>query len=59
MFSRRCDSTASQEGLLAIAIIGGVLWSNVLAYGGVSLAPYAELVELQQIGKQFAHRARR
>jgi hypothetical protein len=41
-------------GLLAVAIVGGVLWSNVLAYGGVSLAPYGELVELQQIGEQFA-----
>lgn len=49
----RLDRVAG--GLLAIAIVGGVLWSNVLAYGGVSLAPYAELVELQQIGKQFAH----
>jgi hypothetical protein len=42
-------------GLLIVVIAGGVLWSNILAYGGVSLAPYGELHELQQIGKQFAH----
>jgi len=41
-------------GILVVVIAGGVLWSNVLAYGGVSLAPYGELVELEQIGKQFA-----
>ncbi len=41
-------------GLLIVAIAGGVLWSNVLAYGGVSLAPYGELVELQGIGNRFA-----
>jgi hypothetical protein len=41
-------------GLLAVAVVGGVLWSNVLAYGGVSLAPYGVLLELEQIGKQFA-----
>jgi hypothetical protein len=41
-------------GLLAIAIVGGVLWSNVLAYGGVSLAPYGQLHELQQIGEELA-----
>ena len=41
-------------GLLIVAIAGGVLWSNVLAYGGVSLAPYGQLVELESIGKEFA-----
>jgi hypothetical protein len=41
-------------GLLIVAIAGGVLWSNVLAYGGVSLAPYGVLHELQQIGHRFA-----
>jgi hypothetical protein len=40
--------------LLVIAVAGGVLWSNVVAYGGVSLAPYGELVELQRIGEKFA-----
>jgi hypothetical protein len=41
-------------GLLLAALAGGVLWSNVLAYGGVSLAPYGQLHELQQIGRRFA-----
>jgi hypothetical protein len=41
-------------GMLMIAIVGGVLWSNVVAYGGVSLAPYDQLVELEQIGKEFS-----
>jgi len=41
-------------GLLIVAVAGGVLWSNVLAYGGVSLAPYGLLRELQEIGHDFA-----
>jgi hypothetical protein len=41
-------------GILAFAIVVGVLWSNVLAYGGVSLAPYGVLHELQEIGHRFA-----
>jgi hypothetical protein len=42
-------------GAALIAVVaGGVLWSNVLAYGGVSLAPYDQLVELESIGKEFA-----
>jgi hypothetical protein len=40
--------------LLATIVAGGVLWSNVLAYGGADLAPYAQLAELQQIGEDFA-----
>lgn len=40
--------------LLLAAVAGGVLWSNVLAYGGVSLAPYGQLHELRQIGERFA-----
>lgn len=41
-------------GLALIAVVaGGVLWSNVLAYGGVDLAPYGQLVELQEIGEDF------
>ncbi|MEX2447901.1 MAG: hypothetical protein WD404_04055, partial [Solirubrobacterales bacterium] len=39
--------------LLVAAVAGGVLWSSVLAYGGVSLAPYDQLVELEQIGEEF------
>lgn len=43
------------EGLLLLAAVaGGVLWSNVLAYRDVSLAPRAQLAELETIGKRFA-----
>ncbi len=40
--------------LLILAISGGVLWSNILAYGGVNLAPYGQLRELERIGHEFA-----
>jgi hypothetical protein len=41
------------------AVVGGViafgvLWSNVLAYREVWLAPRGQLVELEQIGEEFA-----
>jgi hypothetical protein len=39
---------------LAAAILGGVLWSNALAYRDVNLAPRAQLAELEQIGHRFA-----
>jgi hypothetical protein len=39
---------------LVVLVAGGVLWSNVLAYGGVDLAPYGQLHELEQIGNRFA-----
>jgi hypothetical protein len=43
------------EGMLALAVVaGGVLWSNVLAYHNVNLAPRAQLVELEQVGHRFA-----
>jgi hypothetical protein len=43
------------EGILALAVVaGGVLWSNVLAYHDVNLAPRAQLVELERIGHRFA-----
>ncbi len=32
----------------------GVLWSNALAYHGVTLAPHDQLAELEAIGKRFA-----
>jgi hypothetical protein len=35
-------------------IVVGVLWSNVLAYREVWLAPREQLVELEQIGEEFA-----
>ncbi|MGH3009955.1 MAG: hypothetical protein ACRDLM_11200 [Gaiellaceae bacterium] len=38
----------------AVAVCGGVLWSNALAYGGARLAPQDQLADLQQIGAQFS-----
>jgi len=37
-------------------LVAGVVWSNVLAYQGVWLAPYDQLKELEQIGNRFAGR---
>jgi hypothetical protein len=43
------------EGLLlAILIVGGVFWSNALAYHDVWLAPRAQLRELELIGERFS-----
>jgi hypothetical protein len=39
---------------LAVALVGGVLWSDVLAFRGASLAPYDRLAELEDIGTRFA-----
>jgi hypothetical protein len=39
---------------LLAAVAGGVLWSNLLAYGSVDLAPRDQLAELEQIGEEFA-----
>jgi len=38
----------------ALLLGAGVIWSNALGYGGVSLAPRAQLVELETIGKRFS-----
>jgi hypothetical protein len=35
-------------------VLGGILWSNALAYHDVSLAPYDQLRELQSIGAEIA-----
>jgi hypothetical protein len=43
-----------EGGVLAAAVVGGVLWSNVLAYREVALAPRSRLAELEQIGERFA-----
>lgn len=40
--------------ILLVAVAGGVIGSNVLAYGGASLAPYGQLRELEQVGERFA-----
>lgn len=43
------------EGVvLAVAIAGGVLWSNVLAYREVNLAPRERLFELERTGENIA-----
>lgn len=42
-------------GIALLAVVaGGVLWSNVVAYGSVDLAPYEQLSELEQIGEEFS-----
>jgi hypothetical protein len=40
--------------VVGVLLAGGVLWSNVLAYGGVNLAPRDRFAELEQIGEQTA-----
>ncbi|HSJ17038.1 MAG TPA: hypothetical protein VK920_02985, partial [Solirubrobacterales bacterium] len=41
--------------LLVLAVIaGGVMWSNALAYREVTLAPRAQLAELETIGERIA-----
>jgi hypothetical protein len=37
-----------------VATLAGVVWSNVLAYQDVNLAPRAQLAELEEIGERFA-----
>ena len=43
-----------EAAVAAVAIAGGVLWSNTLAYHEVSLAPRGQLHELETIGHEFA-----
>ena len=43
-----------RAGVAAALVAGGVLWSNVLAYGDVNLAPRDQLAELEGIGRDFA-----
>jgi hypothetical protein len=43
-----------EAGIVAVAIAGGVLWSNVLQYHGVWLAPRGQLHELETIGHRYA-----
>jgi hypothetical protein len=37
-----------------LAVLGGVAWSNALAYHDADLAPYSQLRELEGIGSRFA-----
>jgi hypothetical protein len=39
--------------MLGVLIVGGVLWSNVLAYGGVNLGPRDRMQELSKIGDEL------
>ena len=43
-----------EAAVAVVAIAGGVLWSNALAYHEVSLAPRDQLHELETIGRTFA-----
>jgi hypothetical protein len=43
-----------EAAVVAVAIAGGVLWSNALAYHEVWLAPRDQLHELETIGQRFA-----
>jgi len=45
---------AVEAGVVALAIAGGVLWSNALQYHDVWLAPRGQLHELETIGHDFA-----
>jgi hypothetical protein len=48
-------TTRRRVGMLALlAIAGGVVWSNALAYHDATLAPRARLAELQHIGRLVA-----
>lgn len=49
----RSGSTLLAAGLGGL-VAAGVLWSNVLAYGEVNLAPRDQLVELERIGELAA-----
>jgi len=43
-----------EAAVVALAIAGGVLWSNVLQYHDVWLAPRAQLHELETVGNRYA-----
>ncbi len=41
-------------GTMGLMVAGGIVWSNLLGYHAVSLAPRQQFAELSQIGKQIA-----
>jgi hypothetical protein len=51
-FAARVDRVVG--GAALALILAGVLWSNAFAYHDVSLAPYAQLRELERIGEEYA-----
>ena len=50
---RRVEVSAIALVVLAV-LAGGVLWSNVMQYHAVQLAPSARLMELEHIGSKFS-----
>jgi hypothetical protein len=54
LVARRGPAFRVGGAVLAAAIAGGVVWSNVLAYHAVWLAPNVRLGELETIGSRFA-----
>jgi hypothetical protein len=50
----RTADAAIIAGVVSAVVIGGIAWSNVLAYRAVWLAPEDRLAELELIGKRFA-----
>lgn len=49
----RVEAVAAAAGL-AVAVVGGVIWSNALAYHDVNLAPRVQHAELERIAKRIA-----
>jgi hypothetical protein len=45
-----------EAAVIAAAIVGGVAWSNALAYREAWLAPHSRLAELEAIGSRYAGR---
>jgi hypothetical protein len=43
-----------EAGVAAALVVGGLLWSNALAFANVNLAPRGQLAELERIGDDFA-----
>jgi len=54
LLAARRGRPALVAGAAAVALAGGVLWSNALAYSGARLAPNDQLAELDLIGHEFA-----
>jgi hypothetical protein len=55
LLPRRASPLAIGVGAAAgLAVLGGVAWSNALAYHDADLAPYSQLTELERIGSRFA-----
>ncbi len=42
------------RALVAVVLLGGLAWSDALAYHDVNLAPSSQLTELERIGERFA-----